>query len=167
MGHCPEDRKADGIFPNLTVAENVALVQQAKRGWLRRISTTKQKLLAEDAIRDLKIATPNERKKIGELSGGNQQKVLLSRWLVSDPNLMLLDEPTRGIDVGAKFEIAELIERLRAGGMAFVFVSSELSEVVASSTKIVVLRDRHQVAEMPGGVSEDEVLARIAEEPAE
>lgn len=167
MGHCPEDRKADGIFPNLTIAENIAVVQQAKRGWLRRMPTAKQKTLAEDYIRDLKIATPNEKKKIGELSGGNQQKVLLSRWLASDPSLMLLDEPTRGIDVGAKFEIAELIERLRSGGMAFVFVSSELSEVVASSTKIVVLRDRHQVAEMHGGVTEDEVLAQIAEEPVQ
>lgn len=163
MGHCPEDRKADGIFPNLTIAENIAIVRQAKRGWFRPISRKEQKSLAADSIRDLKIATPDGQKKIGELSGGNQQKALLARWLVSNPKLMLLDEPTRGIDVGAKFEISDLIERLRQDGMAFVFVSSELSEVVHSSTKIVVLRDWKQVAEMPGGVSEDEVLAKIAE----
>lgn len=166
MGHCPEDRKAHGIFPNLTIAENIAIVKQAKRGWFRPISRKEQKSLAADSIRDLKIATPDGQKKIGELSGGNQQKALLARWLVSNPKLMLLDEPTRGIDVGAKFEISDLIERLRQDGMAFVFVSSELSEVVHSSTKIVVMRDRQQVAEMPGGVSEDEVLAKIAEDGA-
>lgn len=166
MGHCPEDRKADGIFPNLSVAENIAIVKQAKRGWFRPLSRRDQRALTDDAIRDLKIATPDGQKKIGELSGGNQQKALLARWLASDPRLMLLDEPTRGIDVGAKFEIADLIERLRQGGMAFVFVSSELSEVAQSSTKIVVLRDRRQVGEMPGGSSEDEVLAKIAEDSA-
>ncbi len=166
MGHCPEDRKADGIFPNLSVAENVAIVKQAKRGWFRPLSKRDQRALTDDAIRDLKIATPDGQKKIGELSGGNQQKALLARWLASDPRLMLLDEPTRGIDVGAKFEIADLIERLRQSGMAFVFVSSELSEVAQSSTKIVVLRDRRQVGEMPGGTSEDEVLAKIAEDTA-
>jgi galactofuranose transport system ATP-binding protein len=166
MGHCPEDRKADGIFPNLSISENIFVVRQAKRGWFRPLSRNVQKALAQDSIRDLKIATPDEKKKIGELSGGNQQKVLLARWLSAQPKLMLLDEPTRGIDVGAKFEIADLIEKLRTGGMAFVFVSSELSEVVHSSTKIVVLRDRRQVAEMAAGVSEDEVLAKIAEEHA-
>ncbi|MBC8064803.1 MAG: sugar ABC transporter ATP-binding protein [Chlorobia bacterium] len=166
MGHCPEDRKANGIFPNLTLAENIAIVRQAKRGWFRPISRKDQKALAQDSIRDLKIATPDGQKKIGELSGGNQQKALLARWLISNPKLMLLDEPTRGIDVGAKFEIADLIEKLRKNGMAFVFVSSELSEVVQSSSKVVVLRDRKQVAEMPGGSSEDEVLAKIAEESA-
>ena len=164
MGHCPEDRKAEGIFPNLTVAENVAIVRQTKRGWYRPISQRAQKAMAEDAIRDLKIATPDGQKKIGELSGGNQQKALLSRWLASEPLLMLLDEPTRGIDVGAKFEIADLIERLRQSGMAFVFVSSELSEVVHSSTKIVVMRDRSQVGIMPSGATEDDVLAKIAED---
>lgn len=164
MGHCPEDRKADGIFPNLSVAENIAIVRQAKRGWFRPISKREQKTMADDAIRDLKIATRDGQKKIGELSGGNQQKALLARWLASEPKLMLLDEPTRGIDVGAKYEIAELIERLRRNGMAFVLVSSELSEVVQSSTKIVVMRDRRQVDVMPGGSNEDEVLAKIAED---
>lgn len=166
MGHCPEDRKTDGIFPNLTIAENIAIVRQAKRGWFRPIGKAARASLANDSIRDLKIATPDGRKNIGELSGGNQQKALLARWLVSDPKLLLLDEPTRGIDVGAKFEIAELIQRLRKGGMAFVFVSSELSEVTNASTKIIVIRDRRQVCEMPGGTSEDEVLAKITEDTA-
>jgi galactofuranose transport system ATP-binding protein len=164
MAHCPEDRKADGIFPNLTLAENIAIVSQAKRGWFRPISNAKQRQICRDSISKLKIATPDERKRIGELSGGNQQKALLARWLVSNPLLMLLDEPTRGIDVGAKFEIAELIDQLREQEMAFVFVSSELSEVVRSATKIVVLRDRTQIAVLPGGTSEDQVLAKIAEE---
>ena len=166
MAHCPEDRKADGVFPNLTLAENIAIVRQAKLGWFRPLASASRRKLALNAISDLKIATPNERKKVGELSGGNQQKALLARWLASDPKLMLLDEPTRGIDVGAKFEIADLIDRLRRSGISFIFVSSELSEVVHSSTKIVVMRDRHQVAELPGGSSEDAVLAEIAQEPA-
>ena len=166
MAHCPEDRKADGIFPNLTLAENIAIVSQAKRGWFRPIGQRKQRQICRESIAKMKIATPDEHKRIGELSGGNQQKALLARWLVSNPSLMLLDEPTRGIDVGAKFEIAELIDRLRGQRMAFVFVSSELSEVVRSATKIIVLRDRAQIAELPGGVSEDQVLAKIAEEHA-
>jgi monosaccharide-transporting ATPase len=164
MAHCPEDRKSDGIFPNLTVAENIAIVKQAKLGWFRPLTLATRKKLAQSAISDLKIATPSERKKVGELSGGNQQKTLLARWLASNPKLMLLDEPTRGIDVGAKFEIADLIERLRSSGISFVLVSSELSEVVHSSTKIIVLRDRRQVAELPGGSNEDSVLAEIAKE---
>ncbi len=166
MGHCPEDRKADGIFPNLSIAENIAIVKQAKRGWFRPIGSKELRNLADESIRDLKVATPDSRKKIGELSGGNQQKVLLARWLAANPKLMLLDEPTRGIDVGAKFEIAELIERLRQSGMAFIFVSSELTEVVHSSTQIAVMRDREQIAMMPGGVTKDDVLAKISEEKA-
>jgi simple sugar transport system ATP-binding protein len=166
MAHCPEDRKADGIFPNLSIAENVAIVRQAKLGWFRPIGYAGRRKLAQKAIDDLKISTPDEKKKIGELSGGNQQKALLGRWLASDPKLMLLDEPTRGIDVGAKFEIADLIERLRKNAISFVFVSSELSEVVNTSTKIIVMRDRQQVARLPGGSSEDDVLAMIAQESA-
>ncbi len=162
VGLCSEDRKAEGIFPELSVRENMMLVMQAQLGWFRRVSPRKQRELAQQFIEKLGIATPDAEKPIGQLSGGNQQKVLLARWLLASPKLLMLDEPTRGIDIGAKFEIMKLVEELRSQGMGFVFVSSELSEVVRACDRVYVLRDRKMIGECE--VSEDRIMATIAGE---
>ena len=126
------------------------LALQANRGWLKPIGLRQQKELAARYIKALKIATPDADKPIGELSGGNQQKVLIARWLASLPQLLILDEPTRGIDVGAKAEVEGLILQLCADGMAIVFISSELEEVLRDSHRVVVMRDRKKVGELSG-----------------
>lgn len=163
LGLCPEDRKLEGILPDLSVRENMTLVLQAKQGWFRRLRRKEQDLVVDQFIKSLRIATADAETPIKNLSGGNQQKVLLARWLAANPRLLLLDEPTRGIDVGAKFEIASLIEKLRGEGMGFVFVSSELEEVVRSCTKIAVLRDRKMVGLLRGSdATEEKVMSMIA-----
>jgi len=163
FGLCSEDRKAEGIFPELSVRENMMLVMQAQLGWYRRIPVAKQRAIAQQFIEKLGIKTPDAEKPIQLLSGGNQQKVLLARWLLAEPKPLMLDEPTRGIDIGAKFEIMKLVEELRNQGMGFVFVSSELSEVVRVSDRVYVLRDRKMVGELPE-VSEEQIMAKIAGE---
>src|SRR5207253_2680359 len=115
---------------------------RARRRWLRRLSRRSAERVAQQFIRSLNIATPDADRSIKFLSGGNQQKAILARWLAATPALLMLDEPTRGIDVGAKFEIAKLMEQLCRDGMGILFVSSELEEVVRSSQRVVVLRDR-------------------------
>jgi monosaccharide-transporting ATPase len=160
-GMLTEERKAEGIFPNLSVRDNMMIVAQVQKGWFSRVST-QEVLKAEKLKEELRIATPDLHHPIGGLSGGNQQKALLSRWLIANPKLFLLDEPTRGIDIGAKFEVTGLIERLRQQGMAFVLVSSELSELVQSSTKVAILRDRRMVGEAEE-MTEPAILAQIAE----
>lgn len=163
IGLCAEDRKVEGILPDLSVRENLILVLQARQGWFRKLGRKEQQGYVDKFIASLRIATADAETPIKNLSGGNQQKVLLARWLAANPRLLLLDEPTRGIDVGAKFEIANLIEQLREEGMAFVFVSSELEEVVRSSTQIGVLRDRHMVGTLPGGeATEEKIMGMIA-----
>ena len=151
VGFCPEDRKTEGIIPDLSVRENIVLALQASKGWIRRIPTRQQEQLAHGYIRALAIGTSDAEKPIRFLSGGNQQKAILARWLASRPRLLILDEPTRGIDVGAKAEVEKLIEKLCGEGMAILFVSSELEEVVRGSHRVVVLRDRKQVCELTGG----------------
>jgi simple sugar transport system ATP-binding protein len=160
---CAEDRKLEGIFPELTIRENVMIAVQAKSGWLRLMPMARQKQLATEMTERLKVRPPDIDRPIGLLSGGNQQKVLLARWLAVGPDLLLLDEPTRGIDVGAKFEIMELIEQLRKDGMSFVFVSSELSEVVRAANEVLVMRDRRAVMTLAGSdVSEKNIVDAIA-----
>lgn len=160
----PEDRKVEGIIGELTVRENIILAMQAKRGWFRRISTRKQEELADEMIAALHIATPDSRKRVQELSGGNQQKVILARWLVSNPEFLILDEPTRGIDVGAHAEIINIIKRLCKQGMALLVISSELAELVDYSDRVIVLRDRKQVGELTGeDISEAAIMKAIAE----
>ncbi|MEN1627078.1 ATP-binding cassette domain-containing protein, partial [Pseudomonas aeruginosa] len=112
IGFCPEDRKTDGIIAAASVRENIILALQAQRGWLRPISRKEQQEIAQRFIRQLGIRTPSTEQPIEFLSGGNQQKVLLSRWLLTRPQFLILDEPTRGIDVGAHAEIIRLIETL-------------------------------------------------------
>lgn len=161
VGMLAEERKNDGIFPNLSVRDNMMIVAQVKRGWLARLPRSAN-ALADAKKEELRIATPDLDRPIGGLSGGNQQKALLSRWLIAQPQVLLLDEPTRGIDVGAKFEIFGLVERLRAQGMAFVLVSSELSEIVHSSTKVAIMRERRMAGEA-AEITEDAIMSQIAE----
>jgi simple sugar transport system ATP-binding protein len=163
---CPEERKTDGIVAELSVRENIALALQARMGLRRFLSPAEQTALAERFATDLDIRTPNVDIPIGLLSGGNQQKAMIARWLATQPRLLILDEPTRGIDVAAKQEIMEQILRLARAGMAVIFISSEMSEVVRVAHRIVVLRDRRKVGELPAGSSEDAVYEMIAAEHA-
>lgn len=149
MGFCPEDRKTDGIIGAASVRENIILALQAQRGWLRPIPRREQQQIAGRFIKSLGIRTPHAEQPVELLSGGNQQKVLLSRWLVTKPQFLILDEPTRGIDVGAHAEIIRLIESLCADGLALLVISSELEELVGYADRVVILRDRQQVAEIP------------------
>ena len=161
---CPEDRKAEGIIGDLTVRENIILALQAKRGWHRYLPRKKQEELAEGMIRALHIATPDSQKVVRELSGGNQQKVILARWLVSEPEFLILDEPTRGIDIGAHAEVISIIKDLCAKGMPLLVISSELAEMVDYSDRVVVLRDRKKVTELQHDeISQNSIMKAIAE----
>jgi simple sugar transport system ATP-binding protein len=163
LGFCPEDRKAEGLVAELSIRENIVMALQTKRGWLNRLSRDEQYKLADEMIDVLSIATPDAEKPVGQLSGGNQQKVILARWLVSRPRLLILDEPTRGIDVGAHAEIVALIRRLCAEGLSLLVASSELDEIVAVSDRVVVLRDRNKVSEIGGAdISRDSIIHAIA-----
>lgn len=164
MGFCSEDRKAEGICPGLSVRENILLVLQARRGWHRALSQGQQRQIVNEFIRQLQIKTPDCDRPIENLSGGNQQKALLARWLAADPRFLLLDEPTRGIDIGSKLEIRTLIRSLAAQGMGFLFSSSELEEVVHTADRVVVLRDRKKVGELEGSdVNEPAIMHMIAQ----
>ncbi|MBT2325449.1 sugar ABC transporter ATP-binding protein [Variovorax paradoxus] len=159
---CPEERKTDGIVAELSLRENIALALQASMGLRRTLSRAEQAALAERFVKALGIKTASIDTPIGLLSGGNQQKAVLARWLAIEPRLLILDEPTRGIDVAAKQEIMDEILRLAAGGMAVLFISSEMNEVVRVSHRIAVLRERRKVGELPAGSSEDAVYELIA-----
>ncbi len=161
---CPEERKTDGIVAELSVRENIALALQARQGVRHFMSLPEQTALAERFVASLGIKCATVEMPIGALSGGNQQKAMIARWLATDPRLLILDEPTRGIDVAAKQEIMDEILRLAQAGMAVLFISSEMSEVVRVSNRIAVLRDRRKVGELPGGSSEDAVYELIAAE---
>ncbi|MFC5427414.1 sugar ABC transporter ATP-binding protein [Paraburkholderia denitrificans] len=163
MAYGPEDRKKEGVIADLSIRENIVLALQARRGWWRMISRARQRELANAYIAQLGIKARDAEQPIGLLSGGNQQKVLLARWLATEPKLLILDEPTRGIDVAAKFEIMDRVRALCARGLGILFISSEIGEVVRVSDRIAVLRDRRKVAELNGhGRSEDEVYDLIA-----
>jgi simple sugar transport system ATP-binding protein len=166
LAFTPENRKVEGIIPHLSVRENIILALQAKQGAGRTLSRKKQIEIAEEYIQLLGISTTGPEQPVMNLSGGNQQKVLLARWLVMQPRLLILDEPTRGIDVGAKAEIEKLIQSLRAKGMAILFISSELEEVVRDCQKVVVLRDRAKVGELAGDqITEEAIMHTIAGHP--
>lgn len=160
---CPEDRKHDGLVLESSVLENIVLALQARRGALRPIPRATQAQLAAHWIERLRIKTPSHDTPVGRLSGGNQQKVLLARWLALAPKVLLLDEPTRGIDVGAKAEILQLVTDLRREGLAVVFVSAEIDEVVRVCDRVLVLRDHAVVTQLDGAaVTEPAILAHIA-----
>jgi len=161
---CPEDRKEDGIVAELSIRENIILALQAKQGWLKPVSRTRQVQLAEQAVKDLQIACPHTDKAVGELSGGNQQKVVLARWLATHPDILILDEPTRGIDIGAHAEIIRLVRRLCEQGMTVIVASSEIEELVAVCDNVVVMRDFAMQAALQGeAISEQAIMAAIAQ----
>ncbi|RVV99943.1 sugar ABC transporter ATP-binding protein [Mesobaculum littorinae] len=163
FGFAPEDRKTDGIVADLSVRENIALALQARRGWARPIPRAEQARLAEEYIRRLDIRTSDADKAVGDLSGGNQQKVVLARWLAMNPRFLILDEPTRGIDVGAHAEILRLIHEITEGGMAILVISSELDELIAVAGRVIVLRDRAHVAQLIGAeITTDRIVQAIA-----
>ncbi|MFD1913669.1 sugar ABC transporter ATP-binding protein [Halodurantibacterium flavum] len=164
FGFAPEDRKTDGIVADLSIRENIVLGLQARRGWMRPIPRGEQNRLADDYIRRLDIRTSGREKRIGELSGGNQQKVILARWLAMNPRFLILDEPTRGIDVGAHAEILRLIRELVGSGMSLLVISSEIDELIAVSDRVIVLRDRQHVAELEGErISGETIMRAIAD----
>ncbi|MDK2979654.1 MAG: galactofuranose transport system ATP-binding protein [Chloroflexota bacterium] len=162
MALCPEDRKASGIVGDLTIRENIILAMQARLGWFKYLRKQKQYEIADKYIAMLNIATPSPDQLVKNLSGGNQQKVILARWLATNPKLLLLDEPTRGIDVGAKAEIQKLVINLAAEGMGCMFISSELEEVLRTSHRVVVMRDHEKVTELSGEVGEREIMQAMA-----
>ena len=159
---CPEDRKAAGIVEDLTVRENIILAMQASLGWFKHLRPQEQQQIADKYIKLLNISTPSADQPVKNLSGGNQQKVILARWLATNPRLLILDEPTRGIDVGTKAEIQKLVLSLAEEGKSCMFISSELEEVLRTSHRIVVLRDHQKVTEFRGDVSEQQVMQSIA-----
>ncbi|EWM09968.1 ATP-binding cassette domain-containing protein [Kutzneria sp. 744] len=164
IAFCSENRKTEGLIADLTIRENIALAMQAGRGWLRPISRRRQLELAARYIEALDIRPADPEAVVGTLSGGNQQKVLLARWLATKPRLLILDEPTRGIDIGAKAEIQRLVATLSEDGTAVLFVSAELEEVLRLSHHVVVLRDRRVVAQLPNqGLTSEHIMATIAD----
>jgi len=164
MGFCSEDRKNEGVFGELTVRENIVLALQVRRGMLKSIPYAKQLEIADGLIASLKIKTPSAENAAFQLSGGNLQKVMLARWLATNPTVLILDEPTRGIDVGAKLEIMELILNLSKQGMGVIFISSEFEEVARCSGRIAVLKDHAKIGELSGqDVDERKIVRTIAE----
>jgi galactofuranose transport system ATP-binding protein len=159
---CPEDRKAEGILADLSVRENIILAMQANRGWFKYLGIREQYEIADRYIRLLSIATPSADQPVKNLSGGNQQKVILARWLATNPRLLILDEPTRGIDVGTKADIQRLVLDLAEEGRSCVFISSELEEVLRTSHRVVVLRDKQKVTEFTGDIEDKAIMHAMA-----
>jgi simple sugar transport system ATP-binding protein len=163
IGFCSEDRKEEGLIGDLSVRDNLMLAMQASKGWARRIPRRVQDELVAEYIATLDIRPANPDALIRNLSGGNQQKVLLARWLITSPELLILDEPTRGIDIGAKTQIQKLVNKLATEGMSILFISSELEEVLRLSDRVAVIKDREMVAEIQNdGVSVEDVMTVIA-----
>lgn len=169
IAYSTENRRDEGIIGDLTVRENMILAVQAKRGWARPISRKDQNEIVSKYMAALNVRPADPERPIKNLSGGNQQKVLLARWLASNPEVLILDEPTRGIDVGAKAEIQEAVAELAESGVTVIFISSELEEVVRLSERIVVLKDHKKIGEIVNGpaVTAQQVVDLIAAEGTE
>lgn len=150
IGYLPEDRKADGIIADLSVRENIILATQVMRGVFHPISRAQAEAFADEYIKALDIKTASTDTPIGSLSGGNQQKVLIARWLLTHPKYLILDEPTRGIDVGTKTEIQRLVLKLAEDGVSCTFISSEIEEMLRTCSRLIVMRDRNIVGELRG-----------------
>lgn len=164
VAYSSENRRAEGIVEDLTVRDNIVLALQADRGWFHPISRKRRDELAVSYIQALNIRPANPDAIVRNLSGGNQQKVLLARWLAVAPRLLILDEPTRGIDVGAKAEIQKLVVNLAENGMSVLFISAELEEVLRLSSRIAIMRDRRLVADIVNDdLTVDSLLAIIAD----
>ncbi len=163
MAYLPEDRKNEGIIAELSVRENLIIALQAKRGLFRLLSRKQQEEFADKYIDMLQIKTASRETPIKSLSGGNQQKVIIGRWLLTNPDFLILDEPTRGIDVGTKTEIQKLVIRLAEEGMAVVFISSEIEEMLRTCERMVVMRDGSKVGELSGKeMNQSTIMSTIA-----
>ena len=168
IAFCPEDRKKEGIIGDLSIRENITIALQAKRGLTKKISRKEADEITERLIKELSIKTPSADQKIKNLSGGNQQKVIVARWLATDPDLLILDEPTRGIDIGAKAEIQKIVVELADKGMSCLFISSEMDEMQRVCSHMFVLRDKEIVAELKGDeINEAVIMKCIAGEEEE
>ncbi len=163
LGFCTEDRKVEGIIPHLSVKENMTIALLPSISKFGIVSKKKQNDIVDEYIKRLRIKTPNPDQQIRNLSGGNQQKVLLARWLCMNPKLIIMDEPTRGIDVGAKSEIEELIQELSQKGISVLMISSELAELERNCDRIVVMREGKKMGELKGDdISENQIMEAIA-----
>ena len=162
MGMLPDDRKAEGIIADLSVRENIILALQARKGMFKLLSRAKQEEIADEMIRTLQVKTPTRETLIKQLSGGNQQKVILGRWLATNPDFLILDEPTRGIDVGTKAEIQKLILKLAGEGKSILFISSEISEMLRTCSRMAIMRDGEKVGELDHDLTQENVMKAIA-----
>lgn len=163
IGYLAEDRKRDGIIADLSVRENIMLALQVMNGFFKPISRSESEAFADEYIKALHIKTASRETPIGSLSGGNQQKVILARWLLTHPDYLILDEPTRGIDVGTKLEIQKLVLKLAQEGVSVTFISSEVEEMLRTCSRLIVMRDRHIVGELKGDeLSQEQVMKTIA-----
>ena len=164
IGYLPEDRKVDGIIDELSVRDNIILALQVLKGFFKPLSRKQAEEFADQYIELLDIKTPSLDTPIKSLSGGNQQKVILARWLLTHPMYLILDEPTRGIDVGTKVEIQKLVLKLAAEGMSLTFISSEIDEMLRVCSRLIVMKDREIVGELSGAdLTEQNVMQLIAQ----
>ena len=163
IGYLAEDRKRDGIIAELSVRENIILALQVMNGFFKPISRSESEAFADEYIKVLNIKTASRETPVGSLSGGNQQKVILARWLLTHPDYLILDEPTRGIDVGTKLEIQKLVLKLAEDGVSVTFISSEVEEMLRTCSRLIVMRDRHVVGELKGkDLNQEQVMKTIA-----
>ena len=163
IGYLAEDRKRDGIIAELSVRENIILALQVMNGFFKPISRSESEAFADEYIKVLNIKTASRETPVGSLSGGNQQKVILARWLLTHPDYLILDEPTRGIDVGTKLEIQKLVLKLAEDGVSVTFISSEVEEMLRTCSRLIVMRDRHVVGELKGDdLNQAQVMKTIA-----
>ena len=164
IGYLPEDRKRDGIIADLSVRENIILALQVMRGFFHPMTRKEMDKFADEYIQALKIKTASQDTPVGSLSGGNQQKVILARWLLTHPDYLILDEPTRGIDVGTKLEIQKLVLKLASEeNMSITFISSEIEEMLRTCSRLIVMRDRNIVGELTGeDLNQSSVMKTIA-----
>lgn len=162
MGYLPDDRKADGCIGELSVRENIVLAVQARQGVFKIFPKNKQNELADRFIDILNIKTASRETPLSQLSGGNQQKVILARWLCTHPDFLILDEPTRGIDIGTKTEFQKLVLKFASEGMSIVFISSEIEEMLRTCSRMCVMRDGAKVGEIEGNMTQESVMAAIA-----
>ncbi len=162
IGMVPEDRKDGGLFLEMDLASNIGAAVLKKVSTNGCVSERKAEELADRFIRELRIATPSARKAVGELSGGNQQKVLVAKWLAMEPSILMVDEPTRGVDVGARAEMYRLLRKLAGEGLALLVVSSDLPEVLTLADRIVVMADGRTVGELDGSTADEEAVLRLA-----
>ena len=163
IAYLPEDRKIDGIIGDLSVRDNIILAQQVLRGFFRPYSKAEANKIADEYIKLLEIKTASKDTPIKALSGGNQQKVILARWLLTNPKYLILDEPTRGIDVGTKIEIQKLVLKLASEGMSVTFISSETDEMLRTCSRLIIMRDRKVVGEISGDeLTQNTIMGTIA-----